>query len=337
MCGGLQTKETLYDCLQFCCHKPESCDRVCRNHPNFADYVREIGTFDLNNVPRAQILDAPKIPHVVPVIFHGKKHTTPISSQAVALSLYQMFDRRSGEPLFKEHATLCKTFSIESKATIVLTGTARDAPIERWWDLGEKRRRAIIRDLKSIGIGLITSPNYSLFLDRPRWDNLHSIKRIAIVHEEFLSEGMPAGLHVNGRTETDFHRWTEYIDARPEITHLTYEFTTGTARPERRKQHAKWLATIAKSVNRPLHLIIRGGARVLPILSDTFAHVTLLETSIFMKTVKRQRAYIKENASLGWQPSPTSLGAPLDDLFADNLTTVKNYLDNLCVSTNGIA
>ena len=337
LCGGLRVNTAFFDCFRFCCHSPESCDRVCRNNPDFVDRFREVGTFDLHNVPRAPILEAPKIPYVIPVIFHGNSRTKPINTEAVALPLYRMFDRRSGKPRFNEHTALYSNFAIDPGAKLVLTGTDRDAPIERWWELGEKKRRTIIRALKSASVELVTTPNYSLFVDRPRWDDLHAMKRIAIVHQEFLSEGMPAGLHVNGRTETDFHRWTEYIDARPEITHLAYEFTTGTGRSERYKQHATWLATLAKNVNRPLHLVVRGSNKVLPLLSDAFAHINFLETSSFMKTVMRQRAYLKRNGGLNWQDAPTETGAPLDDLLADNLTTVKYCLDNPKISTNGKA
>jgi hypothetical protein len=52
-----------------------------------------------------------------------------------------------------------------------------------------------------------------------------------------------------------------------------------------------------------------------------------------MKTVMRQRAYPKGNAALGWQSSPTATGAPLDDLFADNLATVETWLSDLSVPT----
>lgn len=163
-----------------------------------------------------------------------------------------------------------------------------------------------------------TTPNYSLFLDRPRWDDLHSIKRIAIVHSEFLSEGLPAALHINGRTDADFHRWTDYVLMRPEITHLAYEFTTGTGAAGRREKHVLWLAELARSARRPLHLIIRGGAELLSSLNTAFANVTFLDTSVFMKTMKRQRAFYKDDGGIGWQPSPTIAGAPLDDLFAEN-------------------
>ena len=334
LCGGLRISTAFYDCLQFCCGNFEACDRVCRNHPDFADRVREVDTFELDTVPRAPILDAPVVPHVVPVIFHGNSRTTPVSSKTVALPLCHMFDRRSGTPRFIEHAALCDTFAIEPGTTIVLTGTDRDAPIERWWSLGKARRQTIIRALKAIGVGLITTPNYSLFLDRPRWDDLHAMKRIAIVHEEFLREGMPAGLHVNGRVETDFERWMKYIAARPEITHLAYEFTTGSGRAGRRKQHATWLAAIARYVGRPLHLVVRGGTEVLPVLAGSFARVSLLDTSIFIKTMKRQSAYPKGTAALGWRASPTAVGAPLDDLFAHNLVTVQNWLGDLHVPQN---
>lgn len=333
LCGGLQVRAAFYDCLLYCCGQPESCDRVCRNHPDFADRVREVGTFALETVPRALVLAAPGLPDVVPVVFHGNGRREPVGSDAVALPLSRMFDRRTGAPRFGNHAALCAAFGIRTGTTIILSGTDRDPPLERWWGLGEAKRRIILRALKAAGVGLVTTPNYSLFVDRPRWDDLHAMKRITIVHEEFLREGMPAALHVNGRTETDFRRWTAYVAARSEITHLAYEFTTGTGWAGRREQHAAWLAGLAASVERPLHLVMRGGGEMLPALSATFARVTLLETSIFMKTVMRQRAWRKGNAGLSWQASPTAAGAPLDDLLAGNLAEVSSWLRQIGAPT----
>lgn len=329
LCGGLQPRADFYDCLQFCCDSPETCDRVCRNHPDFPDRVREVGTFDLNSVPRAPLLAAPALPRVVPVIYHGNGRTSPMTSEAVALPLYRMFTRRNGMPRFTTPEALCDAFTITPGTTIVLTGTDRDPPLERWWGLGEIRRRSVIKAMKAAGIGLVTTPNYSLFIDRPRWDDMHAMKRIAIVHAEFLQEGLPAALHVNGRTETDFRRWAAYIAGRPEITHVAYEFTTGTARAGRREQHADWLAGLAAAIDRPLHLVMRGGTEVLPLLAESFAGTTVLETSIFMKTMMRQRAYPKGNAALGWKQSPTATGMQLDDLFADNRETVEAWLRDL--------
>jgi hypothetical protein len=54
--------------------------------------------------------------------------------------------------------------------------------------------------MRSLGVTLVTTPNFSLFIDQPRWDDLHSQKAVMIAHEEFLSEGLPAALHVDART-----------------------------------------------------------------------------------------------------------------------------------------
>ena len=62
-------------------------------------------------------------------------------------------------------------------------------------------------------------------------DDLHSIKRIALVRSEFLDEGLPAALHVNGQSEADFKRWTDFLVARPEVTDVAYEFITGASTP----------------------------------------------------------------------------------------------------------
>ena len=297
ICGGLRLEAPFFDCFQFCCDNVDDCDRVCRNHPEYPDRVREVETFDLGTVDRAPAIAAPDLPRVVPVIYHRARRYRPPVSETVALPLYSLFDRRSGLPRYASPDTLCKAFCVRVGSTILLTGTDRDKPLERWWELGADRRRTIIQALNKAGVGLVTSPNYSLFIDRPRWDDLHAMKRIAITHQEFLHEGIPAALHVNGRTESDFQRWANYLGVRTEITHLAYEFTTGTGRARRQKQHALWLAGLATAIGRPLHLVLRGGLLVLPILARAFADITVLDTSIFMKTMKRQRAYPRNNST----------------------------------------
>jgi hypothetical protein len=176
---------------------------------------------------------------------------------------------------------------------------------------------------------MTTTPNYSLFLDRPRWDDLHSMMRIAIVHSEFLAEGMPAALHVNGRTDHDFDRWAHFVRSRDGITHVAYEFTTGTAVAGRRMQHVTWLIRMARAVRRPLHLIVRGGADLLPLLRGGFASVTFLDTSVFIKTMMRQQAHLRDDGRTEWQQKTTALGEPLDELFASNWSVRGKFVAGL--------
>jgi hypothetical protein len=211
---------------------------------------------------------------------------------------------------------------------VLLTGTAADPPLERWWSLGPQRRAAI-RALRGLNVALVTTPNFSMFSDQPRWDDLHSMKRIALVHEEFLSEGLPAALHVNARTERDWDRWRDYIAWRPEVTHIAFEFATGAGWADRIDWHADQLAQLASAIGRPLHLIVRGGGKVLPGLVKAFSGITVLETSAFLKTVKRQRATLTATGTVTWRPSPTNENEPLDALLTENWQVVVASYDCL--------
>lgn len=314
-CGGLHVRAAIMDCHQFCCGKPDRCTQVCRNNADYVDRVREIGGFDLNTVARAPVLSVPVLPHFLPILFNGNRRSARFDADAVALPLYSTFDRRTGAPRFSFRSTFESKFLVTSRPMILLTGTDEDAPLERWWGIGEAARRTIIRALVQAGVTMATTPNYSLIINRPRTDDLHSIKRIGLVFFEFLDEGLPAALHVNGRTETDFMHWAEFIAERPEVTHVAYEFRTMSGRQE---THVDWLIGLTRAVGRPLHLLVRGGTEFLAPLNAAFDGLTFMDTSVFMKTMKRQRACRPEDGTFGWKSNPTDKGAPLDDLLIAN-------------------
>lgn len=314
-CGGLAIEANVWSCLSFCCNDPDNCDRVCRNNPDYAFRVQEIAGFELK-LPQAPLLPAPVLPLVVPEIFHGSKRSRHFAPALASVSLYGMFDRREGLPKYRTRTDLSDNFKISTDTPLLLTAIQRDRPLERWWELGQARRKVIIEAARDCGVVLATTPNYSLFLDRPRWDDMHAMKRIALTHGEFLQAGMPAALHVNGRTEWDFERWAAFIAEHPEVSHVSFEFTTGTGRPTRRRQHAAWLCSVAKTVGRPLHLLVRGGSDLLPELCEAFAGVTFLETTTFLKTMMRYHAV--KGATVAWWPYPTAAKQKLDDLFETN-------------------
>ena len=318
VCGGLQVGDALFDCLGFCCHNSADCDAVCRNKPEeFARRVREVGGFAFDNVPRASLLTVTPLPALVPLLYHRSGRAAPFRPRAVCLPLYSVIRRQNGEARYTSAVELANGFGIAPDVSVILTGTAKDRPLERWWSLGEQRIE-VIRALRSLNIALVTTPNFSLFIDQPRWDDLHSQKRILIVHEEFLSEGLPAALHLNARTERDWERWRDYIGARPEVTHIAFEFATGAGWASRTAWHSDHLVRLAASVGRPLHLIVRGGGKFLPTLAAAFVDITLLETSVFMKTNARQRAVLSGPGKVNWRSSPTKKTEPVDKLLMEN-------------------
>lgn len=329
-CGGIRVEHAIFDCLKLCCKNPENCGAVCRNAPEeFAHRVREVGGFSFDNVPRAAILSAPKLPTVVPMLFHGNRREAAFkAASAVCLPLYRVIQRHDGSTRYTNRRNLARGYKIAPDTPIILTGTAQDAPLERWWSLGSQRRD-VIRALRRLDIALVTTPNFSLFIDQPRWDDLHSMKRIALVYEEFLSEGLPAALHVNARTEWDWHRWRDFIAARPEVTHIAFEFATGAGRAKRIDWHTHQLVRLASAVRHPLHLVVRGGSNVLPKLHKAFSAITLLETSVFLKTVKRCRAILTASGSVSWHPCRTAETEMLDSVLAKNWQVVAVYYDRL--------
>ncbi|MDJ0683711.1 MAG: DUF4417 domain-containing protein [Alphaproteobacteria bacterium] len=327
-CGGLSIGRAFFDCLDNCCRQPESCDAMCRTKPReFAQRIREIGGFNLDNVPRAAQLPKPAVPSVVPLLYHGNGREAPFAPQTVCLPLYRIIARHRGTERYADARAAAEAFRVRPDTPVILTGTDKDAPLERWWSLGLGRLDAI-RRLRDLGVALVTTPNFSLFTDCPRWDDMHSIKRIAITHEEFLREGIPAALHLNARTERDWDRWTEYIARRSEVAHVAFEFATGAGWADRIEWHADQLARLAAEVGRPLHLVVRAAnGNVLQGLVSAFAHTTVLDTNSFVKAIKRQRAIETDTGRIEWQKSPTPPNAPVDELLAHNWSVVSRSYD----------
>jgi hypothetical protein len=290
-------------------------------------------------VPRGSRLDAPVLPRVVPILYHGSSRMGVVSPGFAALPLCMMFSRRTGATRFGSAAELRAAYRLAPETQLLITGIGEDLPIERWWGHGMDKRAEVIRAMRAAGVSLMTTPNYSVTVNVPRWDDLHAIKRIGLVYAEMIGEGMPTALHINGRTDTDFKHWAEFIVARDEVTHVAYEFTTGTGWTSRRERHAAWLCGLARDVGRPLHLVVRGGNDLLGRFVASFAGVTVLETDSFMWAMKRQQAVLRGNSSIRRRPAPTGKGASLDALLAENILTNRSQIENLMAGrpSNGTA
>lgn len=173
--------------------------------------------------------------------------------------------------------------------------------------------------MRRIGIDLVTTPNFSVVLDQPRTDDMHAIKRILVTFAEFVNGGIACALHPNGRTERDFERWGDEIAARPEVATLAYEFITGPGRKVRQGWHLNRLADLAARAGRDLNIVVRGDPSVIGFLRRHFRKVIYVETTAFMKSLKRQRAERAGNNRLRWVPTPTAADETVDDLFVHNL------------------
>lgn len=326
ICGGQTIDGSGFNCLDHCCNAPEDCGIVCPNSHVFADRIREVGGFELST-PTASPIGLTSLPTYVPMIFHGSARETELRAAAVAIPLYRFFNRLA-ECRFPDRESLAQSFRIGLGTDIVLSGVAQDDEVERWWKLETRGRIKAIANLRRLGVAIVTTPNFSLTVDRPRWDDLHSMRRIANAYHEFVSEGQAAALHVNGRTQHDFQRWAEYIESHQEVSHIAYEFTTGTKNPARMLQHAVWLTELAKSVGRRIGLIVRGGVQVADLLAQHF-ELSIIDSSPFEKAQHREIAFLDGEGRRRWKKRPTPLGKPIDDLFEENVRLSERWLAGL--------
>lgn len=320
-CGGLHVDAAVFDCLTYCrCTTRETCDNVCpRNVEHLVARLREVGGFDLLSVAAAPKVSIPMLLPTIPLIYHSSARSRAPKCSVVAISLYELFSKRDGILRFSSRRALLEHFKLAPDVQIVLSGTDCDPLLERWWSLSD--RETLIRGLKMLDISLMTTPNFSLFDDVPRLDNLYNMKRIALTWSEVQQEGMPCALHLNARTDRDWERWIEFLKARPEIDWVAFEFGTGAGAKSRMRWHVDHLCNVARKVGRPLRLIVRGGVSVVRTLRDSFEHVSFIDTASFVKAQKRQRAVLR-GSQLGWEKFPTPLGAPIDDLLDANIEVV---------------
>lgn len=325
-CGGLHVEADVFDCNDLCsCADPNLCDMVCRNKPvTFFDRFQEVGGFELDTVPRVAPVAVAPLPDYVPLIDHRHSRKATLLEPVVGVSLYDLFRRSSGEPLVRTRDELAARFLIRRDAIVVVSGVDRDFKIEPWWELSKRLR--VIDTLRDLDIGLVTTPNFSLFTDVPRPDNLHSMKRIALSWAQLVAAGIPAALHINARTEHDFDRWARFIADRVEVDCLAFEFGTGAGYPGRIDWHVRQLCRLASGVDRRLTLVVRGGSHVLHELRGNFARVVLIDSDPFVRTLKRRRAGWSENGRPLWEKIETPRGAPIDELLAHNIETRREAL-----------
>jgi hypothetical protein len=264
----------------------------------------------------------------VPLIYHRNRREGVLDFEVVAVPLHELYGRGDGKLRHASRDQLAAAFGLSRHTRIIAVGSGRDKPIEEWWGLSTQRQRLIV-SLCDLGITFATSPNYSLFTDVPRYDNLYNIKRIVIAWQEFIAGNLSCALHLNARTHKDYQRLAQFIHARDEVSEVAFEFATGAAWPGRRLFHQRHLAELASHVSRPLHLVMVGGITAIPALAAAYEGITYIDTSAFMKTMHRRRLLEGNDGKLLGRPELTEAGTPLDALLLSNIKTMRMRVERL--------
>jgi Domain of unknown function (DUF4417) len=315
LCGGLRVKGPAMDCLRFCCGKQE-CDMVCPNSPgHYAKRLQEIGGFSLENVRRCAPVKFERLAGYAPLIHHAYSRSNTFPGEIVSLSLYELLDSH-GAPKYFSRSDVARQFRIRSDARLIITGVDKDALLERIWR--STHREAIAVMLRSLEVSLVTSPNFSVYNNVPRTENLYNIKRNALVAQELLELRVPVAIHVNACTETDYLRYAEFLAKRPEFEAIAFEFITGPGYPSRIGWHVKKLIELSKCVARPLQLVVRGGTNTLGLLSTAFTNILAIDSDPLQCALRRKRMIFGNDGRVRYVDNKLPKGVPVDDLLVQN-------------------
>jgi len=169
ICGGVRSVKTPNSCLSLCSCKPNSKDgrgSVCKcDAKHLVQRMREVGGWDLE-VPRAPLVPSPSFPQMIPLIYGKSNRERVLGRSAVSIPIHSVFSRRTGELSVDSHEALCEKFLIDQNTQIILSSVHHDPTIEGYWSLG--RSQNIAAKLRTLGLDLITTPNFSLFPDVQR-------------------------------------------------------------------------------------------------------------------------------------------------------------------------
>jgi hypothetical protein len=323
-CGGLYRPGGI-DCLCYCCNNPDTCTYLCPRNKHFLRIWRDT---DGIQITIKQLHQQPTpLPAYLPLIQHGSKRVTTLKATMVALTTFDVTRRdKQRNDMVRDPDQLRQKFRLSSTTALLLSSIAQDVELERYWR--QRHQRGLIQGIKATNPTHVIAPNFSLFRDVPRFDNLANIKRSLLCAEEFSTAGLSVIPYVAGITAHDWERWAAFLREHQEISIVCKEFQTGASTRTKGDWHIHRLEELQQKIGRPLHLIAVGGRRYIPVLRQ-FADVTIIDSNPFMRTMHRRML-----TTDGWQNAPTPRGAPIDDLLRSNIDAYAARVHRLLCGEN---
>jgi hypothetical protein len=334
-CGGIEPKRSLFkeDCFDRNCCGDGSCDNVCPYKGDFVSRCQEVGGIRFDRLKTIEQRPVP-LPRYVPLIHHGYSRDGLLDRSVVALGTYQVFrlDKAgSYRPIADSAESLRSMFRLESTTKIILRGTAKDPPLERYWKY--RRRDGAPRMMADLGISMVIGPNFSHFLDVPRTDNLFNRKRQLICLGEMASEGLNTVPHLSAAMPRDWSFWKDFLRSNATIRHVAAEFQTGNKRGVEGTKVIQRLSRLRDELGRSLHPILIGAGQFLTRAACEFDEFTLIDSAPFMKGVKR-RSFDDTKAGRAWVEKRTSPGESIDNLIVQNIAGYSAWVDRRCDSVS---
>lgn len=318
LCGGVFDS---FDCLSYCCNKPDECTLACPRSPGFVTVVQDAGGLD--SARHWNILQTGNnLPAYIPHIHNGSTRTGSLPSQYVALTTFDVVSSHD-EPIFSDRDDLRQHFRISRDAHILLLSIGKDNLLEHYWQWSVARKFA--QNLTALGISHVTAPNFSFPLDVPRPEHLVNRMRSLRCAEQLSAAGLSVIPHVNAYNQKDWNCWRDFLRDHAHISIIAQEFQTGLASRNRAKWHIEQLSEIQQALGRGLHLLAVGGRRHLSLLTR-LSGISVVDSVPFMRACKRR---LLERETGNWVVKLTEPGEPIDELLYRNVRAYTHAVENI--------
>lgn len=329
-CGGLDDL-TLWGCFQKCLTcDVERCDWTCpKNRNQFWSRFREVGGWPpkpLQNIRTAENL---YLPLYLPQIHNGHDRRNRLAEPIVAVPTFSILKGRpSGSygPIASDRVAFRRALKLSGTTKILLVSVAQDWHLERFWRFAESCD--VGPALRQLDIDAITTPNFSFFSDVPRTHSLWNLARMSRMTEYLSSSGINVIPHIHAATKTDWNYWTRIFLDDEHITHIIREFQTGGRNRDVALSSIQKLADFRDKLGRELHLVAVGAGQYASILRRHFSKLTLVDSTPFIKTHKRQRLVLRPGSRPMWIRHQTAPDESLHELLRDNVIAYRAWQEN---------
>ena len=232
----------------------------CRDNPLLVMSARQsvmdyLGGLDLT-WPRPVVHPAlPVIPSHLPVLVQA--YADPVEPAWVAIHGGRLLGTTGRQITSKHRSGLHGAYRLGPKTRIALEFYVEDRVLEGLW----VHRREIIEDLKRLDLDLVITPNFSVWYDHPRFEQLVQQRRAFILYHELLEAGLPAIPDVGfSLFEPDGRLWAEWVNAESGIRAVSL-FCGGRKVHADRRAHLESVEDIAlfdQAVRRDVTFLIGG-------------------------------------------------------------------------------
>ena len=319
-CHGVEEGFAVDGCMAFDHRKCTEFGWTCLcNLKLFAERHQEVGNFKCQ-LQRNLLPVEFQLPRYIPTLYHGFDYARPLDLDWVAVPLHVLFRSHadgSMEPIARTARRLRELLGVRPNTKIILTGVGPDQGIENFWGVHHKDN--LLPLLRRLEICLFTVPNYSFFTNAPPLHNRYNCSRILRIAERAAEAGIISVIHLNAIYEQEWKDWEMLLIQHPEITAVCLEFQTGYTSHSVGDRAFNRLVKLLRTVSRPIHLILVGGARYAGELGRQSIPSTIIDAQPFMQTFHRKICMDRHDGNIKWKFKPSKIDELLDARFRWNL------------------